>query len=150
MLWSLMLQAGAAAGAPGGDEARPPRIDGGDLRRETLFSGVDSKQRNWLSESDVSFFTGGGPSEAVGADGLSQEEQAVVQVRGGGEPAPPAVHNPAWQWLQSCVPETGLRCSDGCSVIPRAGAALDLLPALKLLHTQLRLRSLALPCRSAA
>lgn len=79
------LQAGAAAPTP--DEARPPRIDGGDLRRETLFSGVDSKQRNWLSESDVSFFTGGGPSEAGDAEGLSKEEQAVVQVGWGGKRA---------------------------------------------------------------
>lgn len=44
------------------------RIDGGDLRRETL-AFVESKSRNWLSESDVDFFTGGGPSEAAdGAD----------------------------------------------------------------------------------
>ncbi len=50
-----------------------------DLRRETLFSGVESKQRNWLSESDVAFFTGGGPGEA-GGEGVSQEDQQVVQV----------------------------------------------------------------------
>jgi len=60
------------------------RIDGGDLRRETLFSGVESKQRNWLSESDVSFFTGGGPSEADGSEGASAEEQEVVKVRSRG------------------------------------------------------------------
>jgi hypothetical protein len=46
---------------------------------QTLFSGVESKQRNWLSESDVSFFTGGGPSEADGS-GVSPEEQDVVKV----------------------------------------------------------------------
>ena len=37
------------------------RIDGADLRRETL-SFVDDKPRNWLSESDIEFFTGGGAS----------------------------------------------------------------------------------------
>lgn len=75
----LLLQAGGAAADAGERaEAAAKRIDGGDLRRETLFSGVESRQRNWLSESDVSFFTGGGPGEADGE--VSQEEQGVVQV----------------------------------------------------------------------
>lgn len=40
---------------------------------------MESKQRNWLSESDVAFFTGGGPGEA-GGEGVSQEDQEVVKV----------------------------------------------------------------------
>ena len=73
----LQASAGAAAAEP---DKSASRIDGGDLRRETLFS-VESKQRNWLSESDVSFFTGGGPSEADGSEGASVEQQDVVKVR---------------------------------------------------------------------
>ena len=71
---------GAAAADAAAAERAAQRIDGGDLRRETLFSGVESKQRNWLSESDVAFFTGGGPGEADG-EGVRPEDQAVVQVR---------------------------------------------------------------------
>jgi hypothetical protein len=57
------------------------RIDGGDLRRETLFS-VESRPRNWLSESDVEFFTGAGPSEAAeGAARTEPDEGAIVQRR---------------------------------------------------------------------
>ncbi|KAL4424061.1 hypothetical protein ABPG75_001362 [Micractinium tetrahymenae] len=71
--------AGLEAAAEDADK-QASRIDGGDLRRETLFSGVESKQRNWLSESDVAFFTGGGPGEA-GGEGVSQEDQEVVKRR---------------------------------------------------------------------
>ena len=60
------------------------RIDGGDLRRETL-SFVESRPRNWLSESDVEFFTGGGPSEAsgesTGPSESSEEEKSIVNRR---------------------------------------------------------------------
>lgn len=52
-------------------------------RLHLLFCSVESKQRNWLSENDVSFFTGGGPSEAGAEDRVSAEAQAVVQVGGG-------------------------------------------------------------------
>lgn len=58
------------------------RIDGADLRRETL-SFVENKPRNWLSESDIEFFTGGGPGE-VGGNGKgdqTEEEAAVVKRR---------------------------------------------------------------------
>ena len=57
------------------------RIDGADLRRETL-SFVENKPRNWLSESDIEFFTGGGPSEAVeGMDSSRSQEKDIVQRR---------------------------------------------------------------------
>lgn len=60
------------------------RIDGGDLRRETL-SFVETTPRNWLSESDVEFFTGGGPSEASGGSTgplkSSEEEKSLVNRR---------------------------------------------------------------------
>jgi hypothetical protein len=60
------------------------RIDGADLRRETL-SFVESKPRNWLSESDIEFFTGGGPGESVGLQEDDREQRrqqdAVVQRR---------------------------------------------------------------------
>lgn len=51
-----------------------------------LFFYTDSKSRNWLSESDVDFFTGGGPSEAAGSSGTtgsteSEIEAGVVQRR---------------------------------------------------------------------
>eukprot|EP00889_Picochlorum_renovo_P005535 jgi/Picre1/32565/NNA_007911.t1 len=79
----------AEEGAPG--TKSPPsavsRIDGADLRRETL-SFVENKPRNWLSESDIEFFTGGGPSEAgtqtgpgQGVDASESSEGAVVQRR---------------------------------------------------------------------
>jgi A/G-specific adenine glycosylase len=79
----------AEEGAPG--TKSPPsavsRIDGADLRRETL-SFVENKPRNWLSESDIEFFTGGGPSEAgtqtgpgQGVDASESSEDAVVQRR---------------------------------------------------------------------
>lgn len=44
---------------------------------------ADSKPRNWLSEADVEFFTGGGPSEASqeGAAPTSYEESAEVRRR---------------------------------------------------------------------
>lgn len=46
------------------------------------FSLSDSKSRNWLSESDVDFFTGGGPSEAAGSTGSESDiEAGVVQRR---------------------------------------------------------------------
>lgn len=69
-----------AAAVEAKSEKPAKRIDGGDLRRETLFS-EDSKQRNWLSENDVSFFTGGGPGEAGGSEGASAEETEVVKRR---------------------------------------------------------------------
>jgi hypothetical protein len=80
------LQAGAAGleGAAADADRPTSRIDGGDLRRETLFS-VESRQRNWLSEGDVSFFTGGGPSEAAAGEAASEEEQETVKVGGWGE-----------------------------------------------------------------
>jgi hypothetical protein len=58
------------------------RIDGADLRRETL-SFVENKPRNWLSESDIEFFTGGGPSELEdsGAAGSAGESPAAVVQR---------------------------------------------------------------------
>lgn len=65
------------------------RIDGADLRRETL-SFVENKPRNWLSESDIEFFTGGGPSEGgtldenasvQGVGASKSSEDAVVQRR---------------------------------------------------------------------
>ena len=53
---------GAATEPAAAEPAKPAnRIDGADLRRETL-SFVDDKPRNWLSESDIEFFTGGGAS----------------------------------------------------------------------------------------
>lgn len=55
------------------------RIDGGDLRRETL-SIVPSKQRNWLSEEDVQFWTGGAPGES-GDVVATSEEKATVSKR---------------------------------------------------------------------
>lgn len=68
-----------------GAEAAPTnqkRIDGADLRRETL-SFVENKPRNWLSESDIEFFTGGGPGEVDGEVNAAQEEEekAVVKRR---------------------------------------------------------------------
>ena len=67
-----------------GENKAGKRIDGGDLRRETL-SFVESRPRNWLSESDVEFFTGGGPSEASGGSAgpseCSDEEQSIVNRR---------------------------------------------------------------------
>jgi hypothetical protein len=47
------------------------------------FFPPESKSRNWLSESDVDFFTGGGPSEAAGSTGSSDAdiEAGVVQRR---------------------------------------------------------------------
>lgn len=52
------------------------RIDGADLRRETL-SFVENKPRNWLSESDIEFFTGGGPSELEeGGEDLHREDSS--------------------------------------------------------------------------
>lgn len=56
------------------------RIDGGDMRRETL-AFVESKSRNWLSESDVDFFTGGGPSEAASSAGGDGDVDAGVVTR---------------------------------------------------------------------
>lgn len=52
-----LLQASAEEGEEGGlqdaDVAKPAaRIDGGDLRRETLFS-LENQQLSWLSESDM-------------------------------------------------------------------------------------------------
>lgn len=42
----------------------------------------ESKSRNWLSESDVDFFTGGGPSEAAGVTGSEADiEAGIVQRR---------------------------------------------------------------------
>lgn len=49
----------AAAGEPAEPAAK--RIDGGDLRRETLFSGVETKQRNWCGGGS------GGPAAGAGA-----------------------------------------------------------------------------------
>jgi hypothetical protein len=72
--------AAAAAAEAAADDKPASRIDGGDLRRETLFS-VESKQRNWLSESDVTFFTGGGPGETGDGEGVSEEDKGVVTVR---------------------------------------------------------------------
>lgn len=58
------------------------RIDGADLRRETL-SFVENKPRNWLSESDIEFFTGGGPGEVDGEVNAAEnnEEKAIVKRR---------------------------------------------------------------------
>jgi hypothetical protein len=43
---------------------------------------TESKSRNWLSESDVDFFTGGGPSEAAGVTGSEADiEAGIVQRR---------------------------------------------------------------------
>jgi hypothetical protein len=56
---------------------RGNRIDGADLRRETL-SFVDDAPRNWLSESDIEFFTGGGPSEAEGDGGATATSAAAT------------------------------------------------------------------------
>jgi hypothetical protein len=67
-----------------GENKSGKRIDGGDLRRETL-SFVESRPRNWLSESDVEFFTGGGPSESsggsVGPSEFNEEEKSIVNRR---------------------------------------------------------------------
>ena len=74
-----LAAAQGAAPAPAAEE-KGKRIDGGDLRRETLFTSA-SRERNWLNESDVAFFTGGGPSEAEGGAGESAEAGATVQRR---------------------------------------------------------------------
>lgn len=63
-----------------GDPLTSSRIDGGDLRRETM-SFVPSKRRNWLSESDVDFFTGAGPGERGGDGELSADDKSTVQKR---------------------------------------------------------------------
>jgi hypothetical protein len=81
----LAAAQGAASGAESDAEPasprRPSRIDGGDLRRETL-AFAPSKERNWLQETDTDFFTGGGPSEAEGAGGgASAAEAAEVRRR---------------------------------------------------------------------
>lgn len=76
-----VASAATSVDAAAADDMKPAsRIDGGDLRRETLFS-VESRQRNWLSENDVSFFTGGGPSESDGTDAAGAEEKEVVKRR---------------------------------------------------------------------
>jgi hypothetical protein len=62
------------------------RIDGADLKRVVPWDD-GGKERNWVSEETVNLVTGGGPSEAEGAAGLSPEEQATVTRRlliGGG------------------------------------------------------------------
>jgi len=61
------------------DPLSSSRIDGGDLLRETM-SFVPSKRRNWLSESDVDFFTGAGPGER-GDGELSADDKSTVQKR---------------------------------------------------------------------
>ncbi len=44
-----------------------------------MNSTVETKPRNWLSESDVDFFTGGGPGETV--EEMSDEENETVKRR---------------------------------------------------------------------
>ena len=51
------------------------------LTRSDALVSAESKERNWLNETDMDFFTGGGPSEAEGAPGASEEEGAVVRRR---------------------------------------------------------------------
>lgn len=100
---------GTAPAAPPPLLPATKRIDSGDLRRETLaFVGAhtprlpdappgpppgrisltctlapraESKERNWLNETDMDFFTGGGPSEAEGAAAAGDAEGAVVRRR---------------------------------------------------------------------
>lgn len=61
------LEAAKGPGAVAAEAAAlKKRIDGADLRRETMFFDR-SNQRNWLRESDVEFFTE--PSEEEGAEG---------------------------------------------------------------------------------
>ncbi|KAI8465048.1 MAG: hypothetical protein J3K34DRAFT_95919 [Monoraphidium minutum] len=72
-------------GAPAADgrgavlDSKAQRIDGTD-RRETLFSG-SPKRNSWLSEEDVDFITGGGPSEASALAGPTEEQQAAIKKR---------------------------------------------------------------------
>lgn len=72
--------AGGAAPAAAVLDARPQRIDGTDSR-ETLFSASRGGKNAWLSEEDVDFITGGGPSEASAISGPTDEQQALIQRR---------------------------------------------------------------------
>ncbi|KAK9810206.1 hypothetical protein WJX72_006642 [[Myrmecia] bisecta] len=56
------------------------RIDGGDLKRESLFEAGRGKG-SWLNESDMNFLTGGGPSEAADVPAASPEEESTVRRR---------------------------------------------------------------------
>jgi hypothetical protein len=109
---STAVQASAATSvdAAAADDMKPAsRIDGGDLRRETLFS-VESRQRNWLSENDVSFFTGGGPSESDGTDAAGAEEKEVVKVGAGA-----GMHRRAvWWWGGGTCQPGGVTLNAGC------------------------------------
>jgi hypothetical protein len=66
--------------APASAPTSQKRIDGADLRRETL-SFVENKPRNWLSESDIEFFTGGGPGEVDGKLNAAQEQEEKATVK---------------------------------------------------------------------
>ncbi|KIY95522.1 hypothetical protein MNEG_12440 [Monoraphidium neglectum] len=78
---SDLQQAQQAGGAPAQPrdpvlDGAPKRIDGTD-KRETLFSGP-SKRNSWLSEEDVDWITGGGPSEASASSGPTEEQQSLI------------------------------------------------------------------------
>ncbi|GBF87305.1 hypothetical protein Rsub_00016 [Raphidocelis subcapitata] len=71
----------AAPGAAArGLDAKPQRIDGTDSR-ETLFAPGGARRNSWLSEEDVDFITGGGPSEAAASAGPTAEQQALIKRR---------------------------------------------------------------------
>lgn len=60
-------------------DAKPQRIDGTGSR-ETLFSGPSGRS-SWLSEEDVDWITGGGPSEASASSGPTDEQQGQIRRR---------------------------------------------------------------------
>ncbi|GMH38111.1 hypothetical protein BSKO_05995 [Bryopsis sp. KO-2023] len=72
------LAAVQAGGKPIDDEVAK-KTDAEDQPRESLFT-LSAERKNWLSETDVEFLIGDGPAEG-GGQGLSEEEEAIVQRR---------------------------------------------------------------------
>ncbi len=66
----------AAEGEP---KRRGSRIDGADLRRETIFDL--GKRGNWVQERDLEFFRNATSGPLEGGEAASAEEKATVQVR---------------------------------------------------------------------